>query len=151
MNNNKKLIFLLVFLLVSHCSFDSKSGIWTGENEIKRISDLKKNKNDKSNSSFVKIYSSEDVYNKEIPLAKNIILSKPKENLSWLMSNLNYQNYLGNIYLSGINNTFLKKKIGKNKFSAIKVISSPLIHKGSIIFSDNNGTIFNVNLDGKII
>jgi hypothetical protein len=89
MNNNKKLIFLLVFLLVSHCSFDSKSGIWTGENEIKRISDLKKNKNDKSNSSFVKIYSSEDVYNKEIPLAKNIILSKPKENLSWLMSNLN--------------------------------------------------------------
>ena len=150
MNNKKKFIFLLVFLLVSHCSFDKKSGIWSGENEVKRISELEKNQNIEDNSSFVKIYSSEDTFNKEIALVKNINITNPKEILSWPMSNLNYQNDLGNIYLPGINNTFLKTKIGKNKFSTIKVISSPLIHEGNIIFSDNNGTIFNVSLDGKI-
>ena len=43
-----------------------------------------------------------------------------EKNLSWEMSSLNHQNFLGNIYLSGIDNIFLKKKIGKNKFSASK-------------------------------
>ena len=32
------------------------------------------------------------------------------------MSGLNLQNFIGNNYLSGISNKFLKKKIGKDKF-----------------------------------
>jgi len=149
MNKKKKLIFFLYFILVSHCSFDNKTGIWNGENETKRTSELKKNED--NNSSFVQIYSSEDPYYKEISLEKPISLSEPIKNLSWPMSNLNHQNFLGNIYLSGINNMFLKKKIGKNKFSTVNVISSPLIYDRSIIFADNNGTIFNISLGGEII
>ena len=73
------------------------------------------------------------IYSKEISLDQNISLSKPKKNLSWEMSGLNHQNFLGNIYLSGIDNIFLKKKIGKNKFSLSKVMAS-LIFKNNIIF-----------------
>ena len=74
----------------------------------------------------------------------------PKKNLSWGMSGLNHQNFLGNIYLSGAENLFLKKKAGKNKFSVSKITSSPLVSMNNIIFSDNSGTIFNINQNGKI-
>ena len=66
------------------------------------------------------------------------------------MSGLNLQNSLGNIYLSGIENNFLKKKIGKNKFSISKVMSSPLFFNDNIIFADDSGTIFNINQKGKV-
>ena len=66
------------------------------------------------------------------------------------MSGLNHQNFLGNIYLSGIDNTFLKKKIGKNKFSISRITTSPLIYKNNIFLSDDNGTIFNIDQSGKI-
>ena len=66
------------------------------------------------------------------------------------MPGLNYQNFLGNIYLSGIDNIFLKKKIGKNKFSKSKIISSPLVFENNIIFSDDKGTIFSVTQNGEI-
>ena len=67
------------------------------------------------------------------------------------MPGLNHQNFLGNIYLPGIDNIFLKKKIGKNKFSKSKIISSPLVFEDNIIFSDDKGTIFNINQNGEII
>ena len=66
------------------------------------------------------------------------------------MSGLNHQNFLGNIYLSGINEVFLKKKIGKNKFSLSGVIASPLIFNNNIIFSDDRGTIYNITDKGDI-
>ena len=66
------------------------------------------------------------------------------------MSGLNLQNSLGNIYLPGINNAFLKKKIGKNKYSISKILSSPLAFEDNLILSDDKGTIYNINLSGKI-
>ena len=66
------------------------------------------------------------------------------------MSGLNHQNFLGNIYLSGTDNIFLKKKIGKNKFSISKIKTSLLVFRNNIIFSDDNGTIFSITENGKI-
>ena len=109
MIDKKKLIFFLIFILLSNCSFDKKTGIWEGSKEEKEnISELKKKQKDIID--IYKVYSSENIYSKEIFLAKNIILSKPKKNSSWKMSGLNHQNFLGNIYLSGVDSTFLKKK-----------------------------------------
>ena len=48
------------------------------------------------------------------------------------MSGLNLQNFVGNIYLSGIGNNFLKKKIGKDKFSISRVMASPLVFNDNI-------------------
>jgi len=154
MKTKKKIVFFLVFILTSNCSFDNKTGIWNGEREIERIGVSEKEQiNEESkeqDSSFEQIYSSDDLFTKEITLTKTITLSSPKKNLSWKMSSLNYQNFLGNIHLSGIDSIFLKEKIGKNKFSTPKIISSPLIYEDNIIFSDNNGTIFNINQSGTL-
>jgi len=149
MNKKKKLIFFLVLILLVNCSFDNKTGIWSGDkDEKRRISELEKKQG--RTISTDTIYSSENIYSEEKTLVKKISLSIPKKNLSWEMSGLNHQNFLGNIYLSGIDNTFLKKKIGKNKFSSSRITASPLIYKNNIFLSDDNGTIFNIDQSGKI-
>ena len=109
MINKKNLIFFLIFILLYNCSFDSKTGIWGGsEKEKKRISELEEEQ--RQIIDVEKIYSSENIYTKETHLTENINLSEPKKNLSWKMPGLNQQNFLGNIYLSGFNSIFLKKK-----------------------------------------
>ena len=149
MNKKKKLIFFLVLILLVNCSFDNKTGIWSGDkDEKRRISELEKKQG--RTISTDTIYSSENIYSEEKTLVKKISLSIPKKNLSWEMSGLNHQNFLGNIYLSGIDNTFLKKKIGKNKFSSSRITASPLIYKNNIFLTDDNGTIFNIDQSGKI-
>ena len=149
MIKKKNLVFLLIFFLVNSCSFDDKTGIWSGnKKEKKRISLLKEEQS--KIIDVTKVYSSDDIYSEEINLVSNINLSKPKKNSSWQMSGLNHQNLLGNIYLSGVNNEFLKKKIGKNKFSISNVMASPVVAENNIIFTDDRGTIFNINETGQI-
>ena len=149
MINRKSLVFFLIFILLSNCSFDNKTGIWGGnEKEKRRISELEKKQ--KKIIDIERVYSSENIYNDEIPLTKGISLSKSKKNQSWQMSGLNHQNFLGNIYLSGTDNIFLKKKIGKNKFSISNIASSILAFKNNIILSDDVGTIFSINANGNI-
>ena len=149
MINRKSLVFFLIFILLSNCSFDNKTGIWGGsEKEKRRISELEKEQ--KQIIDIERVYSSENIYNDEIPLTKGISLSKSKKNQSWQMSGLNHQNFLGNIYLSGTDNIFLKKKIGKNKFSISNIASSILAFKNNIILSDDVGTIFSINANGNI-
>jgi len=130
------------------CSFH-KSGIWTGDKkEKKKVSELEKEQ--RRIIDVVKIYTSESFYSKEIPAVKSISLTEPKTNSSWKMSGLNLQNFVGNIYLSGTDNIFLKKKIGKNKFSISNIESSILAFKNNIILSDDVGTIFSINANGNI-
>ncbi len=149
MINKKNLVFFLTFILLNNCSFDNKTGIWgAAEEEKRRISELEKKQ--KQIINVEKAYSSEKIYVKEILLTKSTSLSKPKKNLSWEMSGLNHQNLIGNIYLSSIDNMFLKKKIGKNKFSISNFRTLLLAFKNNLIFSDDTGTIFNINERGKI-
>ena len=145
----KFLIFFLIFILFASCSFDNKSGIWSGsEKAKKKVSKLEKEQ--RRVIDVVKVYTSETFFSKEIPAVKSVNLTKPKTNSFWKMSGLNLQNFVGNIYLSGIDNNFLKKKIGKNKFSISQVMASPLVFNDNIIFTDDTGTIFSINQRGKI-
>ena len=148
MKNNKfLLIYFGLIIFLSGCSFDSKTGIWSGsEKEKKRITQLEEDRIKNTE----KIYSSEDIVVDEILSEKNINLSEPKKNNIWKTSNFNEQNFIGHLYLTGINKTFLKKKIGKNKFSLSNVMSSPVIGEDFIIMTDNTGTIFNISKNGKI-
>ena len=149
MINKKILIIILLCVLLNNCSFDNKTGLWDGEEEEREaISKIEEEQNQVIN--VRKIFSGEEIYSKEILLNQSIVLSEAKKNTEWKMSNLNNQNFLGNIYLSSVDNVFLKKKRGKNKFSQSKILASPLIYKNNIIYSDQKGTIFNINLDGKI-
>ena len=109
MNNKKNLVFFLIFVLLASCSFDKKTGIWSGEGKEKvKISKIEEEQ--KKIKNVINIYSSENIYSKEKSLTKKISISNSKKNLSWVMSGLNHQNFLGNIYLSGTENLFLKKK-----------------------------------------
>ena len=142
------LIFFLLFIIISHCSFDNKTGIWDeGLEEKERISKLEKEQDQEGD--YVKIYSSEEIFYEEISPKKNITLSKPIKNITWQMSDFNLHNSLTNYYLSSISNTFLKKKIGKDKFSISNVVSSPIIYKNKIVFADDVGTIFSIYQNGK--
>ena len=145
----KYLIFFLIFILFASCSFDNKSGIWSGSEKVKKkVSKLEKEQ--RRIIDVVRVYTSETFFSKEIPAVKSVNLTKPKTNSFWKMSGLNLQNFVGNIYLSGIDNNFLKKKIGKNKFSISQVMASPLVFNDNIIFADDTGTIFSINQRGKI-
>tara|TARA_B100001250_G_scaffold375984_1_gene363954 strand:- start:804 stop:2153 length:1350 start_codon:yes stop_codon:yes gene_type:complete len=150
MINKRVLILLILFTALSSCSFDNKTGIWgDAAKEKKRISELENEQQEIIK--IEKIYTSDKTFYKEIALAKNIVLPKPQNKSSWVMSNENYQNDKGNIYLKGINNFFFKKKIGKDKFSGNKKITSLLVLNNNIVFSDDKGTIFHVNERGGII
>ena len=112
MSKKKFLIFFLLFFL-ANCSFDNKTGIWTGEEkERERITKLEKEQSKTVNT--INIYSSENIYSRKVSLTENISISNPKKNSSWEMHSLNHQNFLGNIYLSSIDNIFLRKKIRSN-------------------------------------
>ena len=150
MNKSNILGFFLIFIFLANCSFDDKTGIWSGDKyDKKRITEL--NKENKQKPKISKIYSSENIFSEEKTLIGKINLSEPRKILSWEMHGLNNQNSLGNIYLSGIDNRFLKKKVGKKKFPLVKITSSPLIYKNNIFFSDDSGSIFCVNQSGKIV
>ena len=148
--NFRYLFFFLIFALFVSCSFDNRTGIWSGdEREKVRVSELEKEQQ-KRKKQVVKIYSSKDFFSKEISTVKNVSLSEPKKNTSWEMSGFNLQNFTGNIYLSGIDNNFLKKKIGKNQFSISQIMTSPLVFNNDIFFADDTGTIFSINKRKKI-
>ena len=145
--NKISLILVSIFFLCVNCSFDSKTGIWSGnEKEKRRIVELE---NDKKKS-IEKVYTSEDVSVEEVNAIKNVILSQAKKNNNWITSNFNVQNFIGHKYLSGVDNNFIKKKVGKNKFSFSKVLSSPIVGENFIILTDDTGSIFNLSKRGKI-
>jgi len=149
MINKKNFILLLIFFLLNNCSFDSKTGLWKGdENEKKRIKELRKEQS--LIVDVVKIYSSDNINLKEKFLKNTITLSNPKKNDSWEMSSLNQQNFIGNIYLPGIDNLFFKKKFGKKKHHISRFESSLLYFNDHLIFSDDRGTIYRITNNGKL-
>tara|TARA_Y100000590_G_scaffold11830_1_gene14473 strand:- start:15844 stop:17193 length:1350 start_codon:yes stop_codon:yes gene_type:complete len=144
----KNFLIFIVFFLVLGCSFDKRSGIWSGsEEERERLSRLKK---DLENREIYNVYSSQNEYSEEIAATKKVELIKANKNMLWEMPNFNLQNNLGNFYLSGVEDNFLKKKVGKNKFSISKVMAPPLLTEEYVIFSDDVGTIFNMTKQGKV-
>ena len=147
--NKKYLIIILIIYLFTGCSFDSKTGIWSGdEKEKKKLAELEKEQN--QNINVEKAYSSENIYLREITATKKVILNQPTKNSDWKMSGLNLQNFMGNNYLSSISNNFLKKKIGKNKFSNSKVMASPIVINNNILLTDDTGTIFYISRGGEL-
>jgi len=146
-NKINYLTFILIIFFLNHCSFDKKSGIWKGyEKELERISQLEE-KHGKITKSL--IYSSKDEFQKEILPSRDARLSVPYSNNSWEMPGFNYQNSLGNLYLKGIQDRFLKKRVGKNKFNLPQKNQSPLLFKNNLIFSDDKGSIFKINKKGQ--
>ena len=143
-----KFIYIISLFYLAGCSFDQKTGIWSGnEEERKKISELERGRA----IIKVEVFSSKKDFDEEINSNTGVQLTSASEiNISWPMSGLNLKNSTGNLIFSGELKRIFKKKIGKNKHSYAKVITAPIIAMDSILFTDNNGTIFNLNHSGKI-
>ena len=95
-NNKMKIIFSSLIFFLASCSFDNKTGIWKGlEQEKRRALELQR----LQDRELVTIYSSESKVLEEFKAIKNVSLSIPKTNSSWLMPDLNEQNFKGNLFL----------------------------------------------------
>ena len=109
-----KNIYIIPLIFLLGCSFDQKTGIWSGaDEERKKIAELEYNKR------IVKVenFSLKKEFEKEINLNKKVQLRKNyKTNNSWPMPGLNLKNSTGNLAFSGELKSILKKRIGKNKF-----------------------------------
>ena len=103
-----KLISLLgIFLLLINCSFDNKSGIWSGNNNNA--------KSDTTFKDFKKITITSEIFNKTKNLDQkfNFITSKPLLNRSWSDALYGKSNNIENLKYDNLNNSFKNKKIIK--------------------------------------
>ena len=91
MNKYTKFIYPFLLLFLSNCSFDNKSGIWDGIDEIKRIAELEIQQ---SKGNIIQVYSSKKSNLKEIPSNGIIKLNSSRKNDFWIMPGLNLQNNL---------------------------------------------------------
>tara|TARA_Y100001958_G_C21233335_1_gene559335 strand:+ start:347 stop:1672 length:1326 start_codon:yes stop_codon:yes gene_type:complete len=139
----KSLVALALFIFLSNCSFDNKSGIWKNENISK-----KKNKN--VFSEFETLNSSNKEFEKIIALNQNYRFNLPKKinNFEWKDIFYSKSNNLENFRYNNQN----KKIFSSKKISRSKVNKNLLFERNNLIVSDLKGNIivYSVN-DNKII
>ncbi len=131
----------IIILLITGCSFDNKSGIWTSDKDLKKNSDILKD--------FKKISVSEDTFDKIISLenTKRIEISSPVNNLNWNDIYLNDENNLKNFKVGGLNQILFKSK----KLSRYKSNNYLIFENGNLIISDDKGNIIVYSVEEKKI
>ena len=85
----RKISYLIIFFLINNCSFDNKSGIWTGSNQVKKNSE-----NTSQNIEF--IFKKQNKLIEEIDLTpgQSIKIDNLKTYTEWSQR---YQNKFNNI------------------------------------------------------
>ena len=128
----KLLNFFLILLLINHCSFDNKSGIWKNENSITT--------SDNIFSEFKKISYSKKLFDKTIPIlgGYNFEIPISIENINWEDNFYKEDNNFINFSYNETNNIVAKsKKISKNLINPYLLLSN-----GNLIINDEKGNIF---------
>ena len=131
----------IIILLITGCSFDNKSGIWTSDKDLKKNNDILKD--------FKKISVSEDTFDKIISLenAKEIEISSPVNNLNWNDIYFNDENNLKNFKVGSLNQILFKsKKLSRNKSNNYLIFEN-----GNLILSDDKGNIIVYSVEEKKI
>ena len=143
---NKIITFLLLFTLLSSCSLDTKSGIWTEKNKItkKKIDNpTTKEKKDSKTELVKKEKNLNNEYNSNIILKLSEV-ELQNNSLGRLTNNNRKSNFDSTI-----------KNISKYKFSKIKNFDyyEPEIafEKKNVIFFENNGNILKFNNLSKLV
>ena len=135
---NKIFYFLFIFLFISNCSLDTKTGLWSKAEKLKTENEIKEKK----------IFKEKKVYEKEFNKQIKIKLNNNIKEKSFINS-LTNNNYIIN-FDGGL------KKISKYKFSKIDQFNffQPellITKKNSLIFFDDKGAILNFNQNSKLI
>lgn len=128
---NKINYLIISFFLINNCSFDNKTGIWTGSDQI-----TKKENNSKQNTEF--IFKKENITIEEIDLSNEQIIKidKQKNYNEWSQRYQNKSNNINNV-------TFLNEGNYQklSKISNTRVNKNILVYKNNLFFSDSRGNI----------
>ncbi len=135
---NKLFNYLILFLFVTNCSLDTKTGLWTQSKKLASDKD----------SVEEKLFQDNEIYEKEFNIDLKIRLKKKFKNNSFI-NNLSNNN--GIIKFNG-----KISKISKYKFSKISKFDfyQPellITKKNNLIFFDEHGTILNFLNKNKLI
>ena len=122
--------YIILLILIVGCSFDDKTGIWTGENKTV--------KNNNQNENLKPVFKKQKSYQKEVNLEKDKIFyfDNKRENLNWSQKYLNNSNNFGNI---NFKNEGKYKKLAK--VSKHTLNDDIFFYKNNLIFSDTKGNI----------
>ena len=127
----KIIFFIFSITLFNSCSFDNKTGIWTGSNKI-----AKKENNNDQNLELIFKKKNNDVITKELSKDVKLNLKTPNSYSIWGQQ---YQNNFNNIEnLLFLNDGNYKKLL---KISKVDVNDNILIYKNNLFFSDTKGNI----------
>ena len=134
---NRIFQIFLIFLFLSNCSLDTKTGFWTSSEKLET-----------ENKNIEIIFKKTKIFEKEFNTDIKINLKNNYKKNSFI-NNLSNNN--GIIDFDG-----KLKKISKFKFSKIKQFDfyQPellISNKGTLIFFDDKGTIFNFDRNNKLI
>ncbi len=128
---NKIFNFIILFLFLNNCSFDDKSGIWTGSDKI-----VKKTEQIDKNIELVFKKRNVVIKEKDLLSGKKLKLDDPKIFPSWTQS---YQNKFNNIgHVSFLNEGNFKKL---SKISNSNINENILVYQNNLFFSDFKGNI----------
>ncbi len=137
-----KIVHLIIFILLSSCSFDDKSGIWKNSS--------KTSKKEKSLFNDFKTLSSEKRNFDRVILPKKnfvFILDKKINNKNWKDIFSSKTNNLANFTIADQNKLIFKSK----KLNREELSENILYYKNQIILSDISGSIITYSLEKKKI
>ena len=127
----KIIFFILSIFILFGCSFDNKTGIWTGSNKI-----VKKDNDNVQNLELIFEKKNSGIKTKELSKNQKISLTNPNSFSIWDQRYQNYFNNLGN--LSFFNEGNYKKL---SKISKVDINDNILFYNGNLFFSDIQGNI----------
>ncbi len=138
-----KFFFILVFLiLLSHCSFDNKTGIWQNSNEVT-------SKKDDKFKDFETLYTETKSFESIIEPENNIKINLDpiQLNLKWTDIFFDNSNNLKNFSYKDTNKLIFKSK----KISRHKIKDRLLYDNQKIILTDDRGNIIVYSTDNQEI
>ena len=131
------IIFLL--LILTNCSFDNKTGIWTNNTEDKKIEKKEVKNSEIISASNQKIFDEEKNSLNKI----NIIFPEVSKNLKWPEEYFNNQNNYQNAFL----NTQFTKISKSNKLARGKISHNFYIINNNVFYNDHRGNIYVYSID----
>ena len=133
-----KIIFLTaVVIFLNNCSFDNKTGIWTGSDEL-----VKKKEITNQNLKIIFKKQNNSIKEKLLSSSKILKFDKPKLVKKWSQS---YQNNFNNIGNTSFLNKGNYKKL--SKISRSQINENILVYQNNLFFSDFKGNIGIYSLD----
>ena len=130
---SKLFTIIFLFILITNCSLDNKSGFWTKETNLENSKDV-----------LDKIFINEQINTNEFNKNFKIRLTDLYTSKNILRNNNNYIRYEGEL-----------KKISKYNFSKIDRFNEfepeIIFNKNSLIFFDNKGSVLKFNNKSKLV